>query len=76
MTYNAAMEFLFKIPSSERMYVKFLYPKDQTAILNHNSFSLLTAAAIVAWYENPSFKFYRGAAEDTLGTSIKGVITN
>jgi hypothetical protein len=77
MPYNAAMEFLFKIPSSERMYVKLLYPRDQTGILNRNNFPLLAATAIVvARYENPSFRFYRAEAEDTLGTSLKGVITN
>jgi hypothetical protein len=77
MNYNAAMEFLSKIPSSERMHVKLLYPRDQTGILNRNNFPLLAAAAtVVARYENPSFRFYPGAAEDTLGTSLKGVIIN
>jgi hypothetical protein len=45
-TYNAAMEFLFTIPAGERMYVKLLYPKDQTAVLNRNNFSLLASAAV------------------------------
>jgi hypothetical protein len=76
-TYNAAMEFLFTIPSGERMYVKLLYPKDQRAILNRNNFSLLASAAVsVARFENPSFKFYRGGSEDKVGASIKNVIMN
>jgi hypothetical protein len=77
LTYNAAMEFLFRVPAGERMYVKFLYPKDKTAILNRNNFSLLAAAAVmVARYENPSFRFYRGGSEGTLGSSIRSVIMN
>jgi hypothetical protein len=69
LTYNVAIEFLFRVPGGEGMYVKFLYPKDKTAILNRNNCSLLAAR-----YENPSFRFYRGGSEDTLGSSIRSVI--
>jgi hypothetical protein len=46
-TYNAAMEFLFTIPAGERMYIKCLYPKDQTAVLTftRRGFELLVARA-------------------------------
>jgi hypothetical protein len=77
LTYNSAMEFLYRLPAGERMYVKFLQPKDKTAVLNRNNFSLLALAAVViARFENPSFKFYRGGAEDTLGASLRGMITS
>jgi hypothetical protein len=57
LTYNAAMEFPYRIPTGERTYVKFLYSKD-----NRNNFSLL-AAVVVTRYEIPSFRLYRGEAE-------------
>jgi hypothetical protein len=58
LTYNVAMEFLFRVPAAERMNIKLIYPKDKTTIPNQNNFVLLAAAAVVvARQESPYFKY-------------------
>jgi hypothetical protein len=57
------------------MYVKILYTKQETSILNRNNFRLLaTAATIVAQFEQQSFQFYRGGHWDAVSGALQLVI--
>uniref|UniRef100_A0AAT9JN77 Nucleocapsid protein n=1 Tax=Cryptotermes secundus lispivirus 1 TaxID=3133545 RepID=A0AAT9JN77_9MONO len=74
--FNLAIGFLSTIPEAERMYVKILRPRVDTAVLNRNNFSMLANAAFsAAKYENPSMKNYRGGQEASAGGHVDKVVT-
>jgi hypothetical protein len=53
-SFNKATEYLRTKTEDECLYVKILFPKQETSILNRNNFRLLaTAATIVAQFEQP-----------------------
>jgi hypothetical protein len=59
--FNLALAYLASLPESDRMYVKILKSRIDTAVLNRNNFGMMANAAYpAAKYGNPSMKNYRG----------------
>jgi hypothetical protein len=74
--FNQAIAYLMTIPESERMFVKLLRPRSETAVLNRNNFIMLSAAAYAAaTYENPSMRNYRGGQEAAAGGHVEKVVS-
>jgi hypothetical protein len=74
--FNKATEYLKTKTEDECLFVKILYTKQETSILNRNNFRLLaTAATIVAQFEQSSFTFYRGGHIDSVSGALELVIT-
>jgi hypothetical protein len=72
---NAAMTYLTTVPEDSVLYVKLLRPREETAILNRNNFSLLASAAYaVAQVEVASIKYYRGGNQEGIGATLTNVI--
>jgi hypothetical protein len=69
--YNQATEYLRTKNEDECLFVKILYSKQETSILNRNNFQLLaTATTIVAQFEQQSFVFYRGGHKDAVSGAL------
>jgi hypothetical protein len=65
--YIQGLNYLSSVSEDERLYVKIMKPRADTAVLNRNNFIMLSAAAYsAAKFEIPSMKNYRGA-QDTAG---------
>lgn len=62
-----AWTYLAEKPQEERYYVKLLYPKEETAVLNRTNFSLYVATA---QYETTSMKNYMGTQKDKVISDI------
>lgn len=74
--FNQAIAYLMTIPETERMFVKLLRPRSETAVLNRNNFIMLSAAAYAAAkYENPSMRNYREGQEAAAGGHVEKVVT-
>jgi hypothetical protein len=70
------MAYPSSVPESERMFVKLMRPRSETAVLNRNNFIMLSAAAYAAAkYENPSMKNYRGGQESAAGGHVEKVVS-
>jgi hypothetical protein len=55
--FNQAMAYLATIPESERMFVKLMRPRTETAVLNRNNFimcSLLLLYVLLVFSQQPS----------------------
>jgi hypothetical protein len=75
--YNQALNYLSSIPEDERLYVKIMKPRADTAVLNRNSFIMLSAAAYsAAKFEIPSMKNYRGGQDTAGGGHIDKIVTS
>lgn len=75
-SFNQATEFIRSKTEDETLYVKILYSKQDTSILNRNNFRLLAAAAtIVAQFEQQSFQFYQGGYKEAMSGALEAVIT-
>lgn len=75
--FNQALAYLTSQPEEDRMYIKLIKPKADTAILNRNNFIMLSAAAYAAAkFENPSMKNYKGGQETAAGGYIDKIITS
>lgn len=74
--FKHAMEYLSTIPEDERMYVKILRPRSDTAVLDRNNFVTLSAAAFAAAkFEPPSMKNYREGQESAVERDVARVVT-
>jgi hypothetical protein len=66
-----AWSYLAEKPEEERYFVKILYSKEETAVLNRTNFSLYVAASsAAAQYETPSMKNYMGTQKDKVISDI------
>jgi hypothetical protein len=75
--YNQALAYLSSVPKDERLYVKIMNPRSETAVLNRNNFIMLSAAAYsAAKFEIPSMKNYRGGQDTVSGGHIDKIITS
>jgi hypothetical protein len=75
--YNQALSYLSSIPEDERLYVKIMKPRADTAVLNRNNFIMLSAAAYsAAKYEIPSMKNYQGGQDTAAGGHIDKIVTS
>jgi hypothetical protein len=74
--YNQALAYMSSVPETERLYIKLMRSRIDSAVLNRNNFVMLSAAAYAAAkYENPSMKNYRGGQESATGGHVDKIVT-